>query len=170
MAFPYQQWAKTIFEFLMMKTDGDYNRDYHSLEAIGTRTSLLSGESVDDTLTNLDLNGGTASSGLPGQDLYGIWVDPGGRIEIMCMIFSMKNCTTGANITIRALMEIDGVFEIFKTIVVVKDTDPDGILVFEGNIGAGTPIYFEMYSDNGADDGIDVPYTAVWRVLEIGTP
>ena len=45
-------------------------------------------------------------------------------------------------------------------------TDPDGIMVINGNFGANEPVRFEMHSNNAGDVNVDVPYKAIWRELE----
>ena len=119
---------------------------------------------VEDTAGGLDLNGGTASSSQPGADVFTI--PAAGRIEILAATVSMRNCTLGAVVTVRAYMYVDGVEDKIYHQTFTKGTDPDGIMAISGNYGANKPIRFEMHSDNAGDTAIDVPYKAMWRELE----
>lgn len=122
------------------------------------------GEEEEDTAQGLNLNGGTATSGNPGADV--LTVPAEGRIEILCVIISMRYCTAGATITIRAYTFVSGGEDEIYDQSFVQGTDPNGIMVINGNFGANEPIRFEMFSNNGADTSVAVPYKAIWRKLE----
>ena len=112
----------------------------------------------------LNLNGGVASSGKPGADVFTI--PAGGRVEILAAIISMRNCTPGAQITIRAYTCVDGIEDEIYNQAFTQGSDPDGIMAVNGNYGANEPIRFEIHSDNAGDTLVDVPYKAIWRELQ----
>jgi hypothetical protein len=89
-----------------------------------------------------------------------------GRIEILCAVISIRNCASGASVTIRAYTDVDGVEDEIYNQTFTNGTDPDGVMVVNGNFGANEPVRLEMHSDNGADTNVDVPYKAIWRRLE----
>ena len=119
---------------------------------------------IEDTATGLNLNGGTASSGNPGADIFTI--PAAGIIEILSAVISMRNCTPGATVTVRAYMDIYGTEDEVYNQTFTRGVDPDGIMVINGNFGTNVPIRFEMHSDNAGDILVDVPYKALWRELE----
>ncbi|MFC1874642.1 hypothetical protein ACFLY3_00585 [Chloroflexota bacterium] len=122
------------------------------------------GAEAEGTIWGLNLNGGVASSGKPGTDVF--TVPAGGRIEILSAIISMRNCTPGAQVTIRAYTYVDGVEDEIYNQTFTQGSDPDGIMAISGNFGASDPVRFEMHSDNAGDTLVDVPYKAIWRELE----
>ena len=139
------------------------------IKRILTQADKWPGAEVDTFASGLNLNAGVATSGKAGADVFTI--PAAGRIEILCAIVSMRNATIGANITVRAYTNVNGVEdEIFNSaasgIALVQGTNPDGFMVINGNYGANEPIRFEMYSDNVADINVDVPYKAIWRPME----
>jgi len=69
-------------------------------------------------------------------------------------------------INCAAYTDVDGAEEEIYSQTFTKGTDPDGVMVVNGNFGANEPVRLEMHSDNGADTGVDVPYKAIWRKLE----
>jgi hypothetical protein len=125
---------------------------------------FVEADEEENSAIGLNLNGGTASSGNPGADVLTIPAE--GRIEILCAVISIRNCAGGASITIRAYTDVNGVEDEIYNQTFTKGTDPDGVLVVNGNFGANEPVRLEMHSDNGADTGVDVPYKAIWRRLE----
>ena len=135
------------------------------------QTDKWPGVEVEAVASGLNLNAaGGGTSGPGGADVFTIPAT--GRIEILCAIIDMVNCTNTAGITIRGFTDINGVNRMIyqqpftRTTPPVAGSDPDGIMVINGNFGANEPIRFEMYSDNGGDNNVDVPYKAIWRILE----
>ena len=131
---------------------------------IAEQADKWSGDELEYTTTGLDLNGGVASCGDPGADVFTIPAT--GRIEVLCAIISMRNASAGAAVTVRAYTNVDGSEDLVYSQAFTQGTDPDGIMVVNGNFGANQPIRFEMHSDNAADTSVDVPYKAIWRELE----
>lgn len=134
------------------------------LDDIKAETDKWPGDEAEGTASGLDLNGGVATSGQPGADIFTIPAI--GRIEILVTIISMRNCTAGATITIRAYTNVDGVGDMIYSQTFTQGTDPSGIQVINGNYGANEPVRFEMHSNNAADTNVDVPYKTIWRNLE----
>ena len=135
-------------------------------EAVKEKETLdkWAGAEIEDTIRGLNLNSGTASSGQAGADVFAI--PAAGRVEILSAIISMRYCTPGAVVTIRAYTYVDGVEDEIYNQAFTRGTDPDGIMIVNGNFGANEPVRFEMYSDNAGDNINDVPYKAIWRELE----
>lgn len=135
-------------------------------EAVKEKKTLdkWAGAEVEDTARGLNLNGGTASSGKPGADVF--IIPAAGRIEILAAIISMRNCSPGATVTIRAYTYIDGIEDEIYSQAFTQGVDPNGIMAVNGNYGANEPVRFEMHSDNAGDTSVDVPYKAIWRELE----
>jgi len=143
---------------------GDLAAILAAINAIQAETGKWPGDEVEDTAAGLNLNGGVAGSGNPGADVYALTA--AGRIEVLCAIISMRNATPGATITVRAYTSVDGAEDEIYNQQFTRGTDPDGVMVINGNFGANEPIRFEMHSSSAADTAVDVPYKAIWRVLE----
>jgi len=134
------------------------------LDDVKAETDKWPGDEAEGTASGLDLNGGVATSGQPGADVFTIPAT--GRIEILVTIVSMRNCTAGATITIRAYTNVNGVEDLIYSQTFTQGTDPNGIQVINGNYGANEPVRFEMHSNNAADTNVDAPYKGIWRNLE----
>lgn len=122
------------------------------------------GAEAEGTVAGLNLNGGVATSGLAGADVYTIVV--AGRAEVMCGLVSMRNCTPAAIITVRMYTLVDGVDEQIYTQNFTQGVDPNGITPINGHFGINQNLRFEMYSNNAADVAVNVPYKMIWRLLE----
>ena len=134
------------------------------IDGIVEQADKWPGDELEDTATGLDLNGGVASSGDLGADVFTIPAT--GRIEVLCAIISVRNASAGAAVTVRAYTNVDGGEDLVYSQAFTQGADPDGIMVINGNFGTNEPIRFEMHSDNAADTSVDVPYKAIWRELE----
>ena len=155
-----EKWIKERLKELLSRLEGLETR----IDAIEVESGKWAGDGVEDTATGLDLNGGIASSGDPGADIFTI--PAAGRIEILCAIISMRNVTALATVTVRAYTSVNGMQDLVYSQDFTQGADPEGIMVINGNFGANEPIRFEMYSDNVLDTNVDVPYKAIWRLLE----
>ena len=155
-----EKWIKEKLKELLSRLEGLETR----IDAIEVESGKWPGDEVEGTAEGLNLNGGVASSGNPGADVFTIPAT--GRIEILCAIISMRNVTELATVTVTAYTNVNGVEDLVYSQAFTQGTDPDGIMVIDGNFGANEPIRFEMHSNNAADISVDVPYKAVWRLLE----
>ena len=135
-------------------------------EAVREKKTLdkWAGDEIEDTIRGLNLNGGVASSGKPGADVF--IIPAGGRIEILATVISMRNCTPGATVTIRAYTCVDGIEDEIYSQAFTRGSDPDGIMAVNGNYGTNQPVRFEMHSGSAGDTLVDVPFKAIWRHLQ----
>lgn len=155
-----EKWIKERLKELLSRLEGLETR----IDAIEVESGKWAGAEVEDTAEGLNLNGGVASSGGPGADVFTIPAT--GRIEILCAIIYMRNASAGAAVTVRAYTSMNGVEDLIYSQEFTQGIDPDGIMVIDGNFGTNQPIRFEMHSDNVLDTNVDVPYKAIWRLLE----
>lgn len=134
------------------------------LRVIEAQTDKWPGVEAEAQAAALNLNAGLATSGLVGADVYTIAVT--GRVEVMCAIVSMRNCTPAAVVTVRMYTLVNGVDEQIYSQNFTQGTDPAGIAVINGHFGINANVRFEMQSNNAGDVAVNVPYKMIWRLLE----
>jgi hypothetical protein len=117
--------------------------------------------------TTANWNGGTATSGQPGGDLFTFgrvgqwWRLQEAYVRIFPGVWNIASV-----ITIRSYLTIMG----GELLIAEEDWDADGtdgtvafIYWFWLNAEIYGPLRVELYSDQGADDGVVAPYEFRWK-------
>jgi hypothetical protein len=106
---------------------------------------------------------GTATSGETGADLVSLG-EAGKTKLIHSLLVDIGGLTSGAKITIKLFMNIDGVDRKLyppNGTAFTVGTDPDGCWLITGTLAIHDVLRVEVQSDNAGDNGKSVAYTAV---------
>jgi hypothetical protein len=125
--------------------------------AILAQVELLHGEDPGVGTATENWNSGVATSGGAGGDVCTIGANDT-RYKLHAGNVSMRNLTPGANVTVRAYMQVNGVEDEFYNQTFVQGTDPDDIPWCNGTMEIHEAVRVELHSDQGADDGANVPF------------
>ena len=106
---------------------------------------------------------GSGTSGKSGADLLSLG-EAGKRKLVHSLLVDIRRLTTGAKITIKMFMNINGVerklYPPNGTSFTVG-TAPDGLWVINGTLAIHDVLRVELESDNSGDNGKSISYTAV---------
>jgi len=100
-------------------------------------------------------NGGVATSGLAGADMRLIGL-AGCRDLIHSYEVNISALTVGAQVTIRMYKLIAGVEREIYNQTFIQGTDPDGLWIINGTVGIAEQVRVEIYSNQAADDGLQI--------------
>ena len=85
--------------------------------------------------------------------------------KIHSLIVDISQLTATATITIRLYMKVNGVERQLYEQTFVVGTDPDGCWIVNGTIGIHDVLRVTCQSDNVADDGKAIAYTAMLEAM-----
>jgi hypothetical protein len=113
-------------------------------------------EPVSGSVTG-NWNSGTATSGETGADVVTVGED-GTKKKLHSLLMNMGAFQSGAKITIKLFMQINGIEckvyeEEFK-----RGRDPDGLWIVNGTVGIHEALRVEAESNKAADDGVAMDY------------
>ena len=140
---------------------------YIEQKKVREATEKLRGRTIEDSAAG-SWHSGTAPSGEAGDTLL-ILGEPGVREKVHSLLVDIGGLTPGATITVKLFTRINGVerkvYPPPGTSWVVG-TDPDGVWVINGTLAIHDELRVEVESDNAADDGKGIGYTAVVEEME----
>ena len=133
----------------------------------GKVSARLSGNESEDTVTALNANGGTASSGDTGADV--ITISTSTRKKIHFLGIDISGLTAAATATIRLytkILDADASLTEFYEQDFTVGTDPDLVPVIDGSIAIRNDLRIEIQSDNASDTSVSVKYHYITEDME----
>ena len=123
------------------------------------RSSDSRGSEIAAGSTTANWQSGTATSGATGGDLVTVGGN-GSRYILHSLLVNLSALTTGAVVTIRYYMQINGTERRIDdtTVVAVVGTTPDGVWVVNGSVGIHEALRVEVQSNTAGDNATAIDY------------
>jgi len=140
------QSLETLLDALCIKAD-----------SIQSQLDKLSGEApVSGSITG-NWNSGTATSGETGADVVTIGANDSKK-KLHSLLLNISNFQAGAKITVKLLLQVNGVERKVYEQEFKQGTDPDGLWIVNGTVGIHDVLRVEAESNKAADDGVAMDY------------
>ncbi|MFC1991495.1 hypothetical protein ACFLVC_02035 [Chloroflexota bacterium] len=127
------------------------------LDALEVKLNKLAGETPVSGLVTGNWYSGTATSGEPGADLVTIGSNDA-RKKIHSLLIDISSLLTGAKVTVKLFMQVNGTQRKVYQEEFTKDTDPDGLWIINGTVGIHEVLRVEATSNKAADNGVAIGY------------
>jgi len=130
-------------------------------------SSKLVGGEAENTVAALNANGGTATSGDTGADVFTISATTRKKIHFLGV--DISGLTADAKATIRLYTKVlnaDASLTEFYEQVFTVGTDPDLVPVIDGSMGIRNDLRVEIQSDNASDTSVSVKYCYITEDME----
>lgn len=128
-------------------------------------TNLIRVPTIVTSTTTANWNSGVATSGQPGADLFTLGT-PGEWFKLSEIYLGLYAFNAAATVTVRVYEEILGAERLVMDEDYIVAAEPDIVFIFWfWEIELYGQIRIEVFSDQGADDGLAAPYE--YRYKEI---
>jgi len=127
------------------------------LDAIEAKLDNLAGETPVSGSVTGNWYSGTATSGLTGADLVTIGANDIKK-KLHSLLVNISSVQSGAKITVRLYMQVNGTERKVYQEEFTQGTDPDGLWIVNGSVGIHEALRVEAMSNKSADNGAAIEY------------
>ena len=127
------------------------------LDAIEVKLDKLAGEAPASGSVTGNWNSGAATSGQTGADLITIGANDI-RKKLHSLLINISSVQSGAKITVRLYMQVNGTERKVYQEEFTQGTDPDGLWIVNGSVGIHEALRVEAMSNKSADNGAAIEY------------
>ena len=127
------------------------------LDAIEVKLDNLAGETPASGSVTGNWYSGTATSGLTGADLVTIGANDIKK-KLHSLLVNISSVQSGAKITVRLYMQVNGTERKVYQEEFTQGTDPDGLWIVNGSVGIHEALRVEAMSNKSADNGAAIEY------------
>jgi len=127
------------------------------LDAIEAKLDNLAGETPASGSVTGNWYSGTATSGLTGADLVTIGANDIKK-KLHSLLVNISSVQSGAKITVRLYMQVNGTERKVYQEEFTQGTDPDGLWIVNGSVGIHEALRVEAMSNKSADNGAAIEY------------
>ena len=127
------------------------------VDNIQSQLDKLAGETPVSGSVTGNWNSGTATSGETGADI--VTIGSGGtRKKLHSLLLNIGNFQSGAKVTVKLFMQINGTERKVYEQEFKQGDDPDGLWIVNGTVSIHEGLRAEAESDKAADDGAAMDY------------
>ena len=127
------------------------------LDAIEVKLDNLAGETPASGSVTGNWYSGAATSGLTGADLVTIGANDIKK-KLHSLLVNISSVQSGAKITVRLYMQVNGTERKVYQEEFTQGTDPDGLWIVNGSVGIHEALRVEAMSNKSADNGAAIEY------------
>jgi len=127
------------------------------LDIVGAKLDKLAGETPASGSVTGNWYSGTATSGETGADLITIGSN-NARKKLHSLLINIGLLQTGAKVTVKLFIQVNGTERKVYQEEFTKDTDTDGLWIVNGTVGIHEVLRVEATSSKAADNGAAIEY------------